>query len=192
MRFKRDIKKRITVILILLCNLFVHAQDNINKELSKLFLDLKLELVPDKMIESSNLKFEKFVRDIPDFQDKETIFLTEFTENKAVKSKIVAGEIQIIQRDGKIKYGIYQVVQNLKFQTLEDLQYEYNRLSKQYEELARYIKTDTNEDGNEYFINHITKTITIKDKLKSIKLDFSYSVPRKKETGYHLFIRYSF
>ena len=60
-------KKIIAVILVVLCNPILHAQDNLNKELNKLFLDLKLELVPDKMMKSSNLKIEKFVRIVEQF-----------------------------------------------------------------------------------------------------------------------------
>ncbi len=184
-------KKIIAVILILVCN-SLHAQDNINKELSKLFLNLKLELVPEKMIANSNLTFEKFVKDIPEFDDKATILLTEFTENKAIASKIVAGEIQITQKNSDIKYGKYEVVQNLKFQTLEELLQVYNKLSKQYEALGSYNRAHTNEEGDEYFVKHISKTITLEDKSKRIQLSLSYSIPRNKETGYHLFIGYRF
>lgn len=185
-------KKIIAVILIVVCHSFVHAQDNINKELSKLFLNLKLELVPEKMMANSNLTFEKFVRDIPEFDDKATIFLAEFTENKAIVSKIVTGEIQIIQKNSELKYGKYEVVQNLKFQTLEELLQVYDKLSKQYEALGRYNRTHTNEEGDKYFVKHISKTITLEDQSKSIQLSLSYSIPRNKETGYHLFIGYRF
>jgi|GEM_PF-1166711 len=186
---KQFVKKVVLFILIVVCNP-IHAQADINKELSKLFLNLKLELVPEKMMANSNLTFEKFIKDIPEFGDKATIFLTEFTENKAIESKIVAGEIQITQKNSDIKYGKYEVTQSLKFQTLEELLQVYNKLSEQYEALGRYSKTHTNEDGDEYFVKHINKTITIEDKSKSILLNFSYSVPRNKETGYHLFIGY--
>ncbi len=184
-------KKIIAIGLLVLCNPVLHAQEYINKEIDKLFFNLKVASGPKGMVAGSDLNFETFIQDDPESGDKTKILLYEFTKNKMIDSKIINGELQIIQKNSEIENKVYEVTQKIELQSLKDVIHEYEKLSSPFEKSDFSISEVAHEitDKNEGYQNKVIRMIT---KSQRIVLTFMYPYPISKtdqtEYKYDLFI----
>lgn len=180
-------KKIAMLVLFGLFHQFLFSQENIDNELNKLFLDLNLETNVDNMISKSNLKFEVFQVEDSVTGGTEKTFVANFNNNKLIESKILSGVCSINKNSQEVKKEKYTIDQKIAFKSLDEVIYEYNKLSAEYEKFGVRVLEST-EEGDDENSGYQNKVISIENKSKLITLTFMYPIPTKTKTEYNLYI----
>lgn len=180
-------KRNILLLFLILFANNLFCQEDLTSELDSLFFNISVETNVKEIIRNSKFSFETYENNDNFLNEKQKIFVADFSINHAIISPILEGQFSIIQRNSQIQTNEYELVQRIHLQNLEDVILDYNNLSKKYEKFGFRILDSTNE-GNSYFSSHQNKVISIKRGSKNITLTFMYSIPKQKETGYYLFV----
>lgn len=172
-------------IALLLTSIFFYniafSQNDQSRELSRLFLDLKLEAPVKDITSGSKLKFE-----LSESEDAKT-YVALFNEHKLIQSKILSGECTIYQKNKNLSTGEYVIDHKITFKTLEEVIKVYNELSKDYDPFAISILESTG-DGDTINQAYQNKVIRMESKTKQITLTFMYPIPAAEQTEYNLYI----
>lgn len=167
------------------------GQNNLNEQLTKLFLDLDLTLTPKTMVQKSSLKFEYGSnRGISWAGGNTNTFISKFYKNPLIKSQIKEGEISIIQKDDELQSGNFSINERIKFQNEEDMMKEYYKSIALFEKFGYRVKNSTIQNEN-FETNFEFTEILMKNSSKKTTLTISYSIPPKGEKGYFLAFVYT-
>lgn len=182
--------KKILVVICVFLSLILFSQQNMNKKLNHLFLDLDLSLTPEEMIKKSTLKFEYGVNQGVAWTGGNTkTFITKFKEHQLIESKINGGQIFIKQSDKELQSGSYEITERIDFQNSDDLVNEFHKLSSIYDESAFKSKNLITENNNHEIISQYNE-ILIKSEGNISKLTIGYSLPNISDQLPFLIISY--
>ncbi|MBD3907088.1 hypothetical protein NAL32_20540 [Chryseobacterium sp. Ch-15] len=182
--------KKILVTICIFLSLILFSQQNMNKKIDPLFLDLDLSLTPEEMIRKSNLKFEYGVNQgVAWTGGNVKTFITKFKEHPLIESKINGGQIFIKQNDKELQSRSYEITERIDFQNSDDLVNEFYKLSSIYDENAFKSKNLITENNNHEIISQYNE-ILIKSGVNTSKLTIGYSLSNIHDQPTFLIISY--
>lgn len=179
--------KKSLILIVVFLSLSLSAQSTMKEDLSKLFLDLNLDLAPKLMIANSPLKFEwgantglMWTKDGKTERNDTHTFIANFDKHPFIESSFKKGVLTVIQTTEEMKTDVFSIHENFEFDNPDDMISEYNRLLPAFEKFGYRVKNSTVQ--NENFETQFENTeILIDSEQKKAKLTISYSMPPKKE-----------
>ncbi|GAA5089280.1 hypothetical protein GCM10023210_13890 [Chryseobacterium ginsengisoli] len=190
--------KKNLILLYALLSLSLSAQSTMKEDLSKLFLDLDLDLAPKLMIANSLLQFEwganrglMWTNDCKTESNDTHTFITKFGKHPFIESTFKKGILTVTQTTEEMETDVFSIHENFEFDNPDDMINEYNRLLPVFEKFGYRVKNSIVQ--NENFETKFENTeILIGSEQKKAELTISYSMPPKKgkNKSYHLIILY--
>jgi hypothetical protein len=182
--------KNILITIFILTSVTMFAQNNINEQLSKLFLNLDLALPPRTMVTKSTLKFEQGRNQGIGWgktSNSTDTFITEFDKNPLIESRIRRGKITIIQKDEEVRAGVFSINERIWFHSSEDMMNEYYKICFSFEKLGYRVKNTIVENDNFETKNETTEIRMESDSKKS-SLTIGYTLPPEDEENKEYFL----
>lgn len=180
--------KSTIIITLTFLSLILYGQNDMNEQLSKLFLDLDLTSSPQKMASKSPLKFESGINQTISWgkpTNNTGSYVADFNKNELIKSKIEKGIITIISKD----QNDFSINERIWFLTYEDMLDEYNRVCSSFEKLGYRVKSTIIQDDNFETKSENTEILMETNSKKSI-LTIGYYLPPKDEKDKEYFLAF--
>lgn len=179
--------KKNLILIVAFLSLTLSAQSTVKEDLSKLFLDLNLDLAPKIMIANSPLKFEwgantglMWTKDGKTERNDTHTFIADFDKHPFIESTFKKGVLTVIQTTEEMKTDVFSIHESFEFDNADDMISEYNRLLPAFEKYGYRVKSSSVQ--NENFETKFEDTeILIGSEQKKVKLSISYAMPPKKE-----------
>lgn len=140
--------KSVFIVTLTFLSLILYGQNDMNEQLSKLFLFLDLTSSPKEMVAKSSLKFEYGINRGINYRNKNDnttsndtfTFGTSFTKNPLIESKIKEGQISILQQSVEVKSGHFTIHEKIEFLNEDDMIKEYYNMCSIFEKLGYRVK----------------------------------------------------
>lgn len=171
--------KGILIVALTLLSLILNGQNNMNEQLSKLFLDLDLTSSPENMAKKSPLRFEYGINQTVNWGKPGTNagnYVAAFDKHELIRSKIKTGLITIISKDQNAMSNDFSINERIWFLNYEDMLNEYNSICSSFVKLGYRVKNTITQNDNFETKSDNTEILIEKDSKKS-KLIIGYYLP---------------
>ncbi|WP_313672192.1 hypothetical protein [Sphingobacterium multivorum] len=125
------------------------------EDLSKLFLDLNLDLAPKLMVANSPLKFEwganrglRWTKEGKTESNDTHIFIARFNKHHFIQSTFKKGVITISQTTEEMKKDVFSIHEGFKFGNPDEMINEYSRLLLVFEKFGYRVKNSSVQNEN--------------------------------------------